>query len=102
MNGSPSHLLLGSSSQGLGASDAVTRALPGAGLGHLDRTPAVVSPLTSRLSLPSLCESLMLTPKPQGLRLGFFYCRFLFHRAGEEGRKQQQAYANRSILETRI
>lgn len=41
MNGSPSHLLLGSSSQGLGASDAVTRALPGAGLGHLDRTPAV-------------------------------------------------------------
>lgn len=37
----PAHLLLGSSSQGLGASDEVTHALPGAGLGHLDRTPVV-------------------------------------------------------------
>lgn len=37
----PFPLLLGSSSQGLGASNEVTHALPGAGLGHLDRTPVV-------------------------------------------------------------
>lgn len=41
MDRSPAHLLLGSSSQGLGASDEVTQVLPGAGLGHLDRTPVV-------------------------------------------------------------